>query len=61
MLRKCSRSLCLSVSLSLSLYIYIYIYLLNGTMDLHMSGLGTLVPEGPCGMFYATRHQFTEV
>ena len=57
MLRKCSRSLCLSVSLSLS----IYIYLLNGTMDLHMSGLGTLVPEGPCGMFYATRHQFTEV
>ena len=31
------------------------------TMDLHMSSLGTLVPQGPCGVFYATRHQFTEV
>ena len=26
-------------------------------MDLHMSNLGTLVPEGPCYVFYATRCQ----
>ena len=26
-------------------------------MDLHMSSLGTLVPEGPCCVFYATRYQ----
>ena len=26
-------------------------------MDLHMSSLGTLVPEGPCCVFYAIRYQ----
>ena len=31
--------------------------LLNYNMDLHMSNLGTLVPEGPWCVFYATRHQ----
>ena len=31
--------------------------LLNDIMDLHMSSLGTLVPEGPCCVFYATRYQ----
>ena len=30
-------------------------------MHLHMSSLGTLVPEGPWCMFYATRHKFAEV
>ena len=29
--------------------------------DLQMSSLGTLVPEGPWCMFYATRHKFAEV
>ena len=29
----------------------------NDNMDLHMSSLGTLVPEGPWCMFYATRCQ----
>ena len=29
-------------------------------MDLHMTSLGTLVPQGLCSAFYATRHQFTE-
>ena len=36
-------------------------FLLNDTMDLHMSSLGTLVLQGPCGVFYATRHQFVDV
>ena len=31
--------------------------LLNDVMDLHMSSLGTLVPEGPWCVFYARRHQ----
>ena len=31
--------------------------LLNDIMDLHMSSFGTLVPEGPWCVFYATRHQ----
>ena len=30
---------------------------LNDNMDLHISSLGTLVPEGPWGVFYATRCQ----
>ena len=33
-------------------------FLLNYNMDLHMSRLGTLVPEGPWYWVYATRHQF---
>ena len=32
---------------------------LNDSMDLHISGLRTLVPEGPLCVFYATK--FTEV
>ena len=31
--------------------------LLNDNMDLHMSSLGTIVPEGPWCVFYATGHQ----
>ena len=31
--------------------------LLNDNMGLHMSSLGTLAPEGPWCVFYATRHQ----
>ena len=31
--------------------------LLNDNMDLHMSSLGTLVPEGPWCVFYVTRRQ----
>ena len=31
--------------------------LVNDIMDLHMSSLGTLVPEGPWCVFYATRHE----
>ena len=31
--------------------------LLNDNMDLHMSSLGTLLPEGPWCVFYATRCQ----
>ena len=31
--------------------------LLNDNMDLHMSSLGTLVPERPWCVFYATRRQ----
>ena len=31
--------------------------LLNDNMDLHMSSFGTLVPEGPWCVFYATRHK----
>ena len=34
-----------------------YTVLLNDNMDLHMSNLGTLVPEGPWCVFYATRCQ----
>ena len=30
--------------------------LLNDNMDIHMSSLVTLVPEGPSFVFYATRH-----
>ena len=29
----------------------------NDIIDLHTSSLGTLVQEGPCFVFYATRHQ----
>ena len=32
--------------------------LLNDNIDLYMSSLGTLVPEGPWYLFYATRCQF---
>ena len=31
--------------------------LLNNVMDLHMSSLGTLLPDWPLCVFYATRHQ----
>ena len=31
--------------------------LLNVILCLHMLSLSTLVPEGPCCVFYATRHQ----
>ena len=31
--------------------------LLNNNMGLHMSSVGTLVPEGPWCVFYATRRQ----
>ena len=31
--------------------------LFNDIVDLHLSSLGTFVPEGPCGVFYATRRQ----
>ena len=31
--------------------------LLNDNMDLHMSSLGTAVPEGPWCVFFVTRHQ----
>ena len=31
--------------------------LLNDNMDLYMSSLSTLVPEGPWYVFYTTRHQ----
>ena len=30
---------------------------INDIMDLHMSSHSTLVPEGPCCVFYATRFQ----
>ena len=33
------------------------VILLNDNMDLHMSSLGTLVPEEPWCVFYATRRQ----
>ena len=36
------------------------IILLND-MDLDKLSLGALVPQEPCGMFYATQYQFTEV
>ena len=35
-------------------------FLLDDMMDLYMSSHGSLVPQGPCGVFYATRHQFIE-
>ena len=35
--------------------------LLHDIMDLHMLSVGSLVPQGPCGVFYATRHHFNEV
>ena len=35
-----------------------YTILLNDNMDLQMSSLPTLVPEGPWFVFYATRQQF---
>ena len=31
------------------------VILLNNSMDLYVSTLGTLIPEGPCHVFYATR------
>ena len=34
-----------------------YNLLLNDIMDLHILEFGTLVLEGPCCMFYATRRQ----
>ena len=33
------------------------VILVNNDMDLYMSSLGTLVPEGPWCLFYATRRQ----
>ena len=30
-------------------------------MDLHMLDLGTLVPQQPCGVSYAARHQLTDM
>ena len=33
------------------------VILLNDIMDLHMFSLGTIVPEGPCCVFYATKHR----
>ena len=33
------------------------VVLLNDIMDLHMLSLGNFVPEEPCCIFYATRHQ----
>ena len=35
--------------------------LLYDIMDLHVPSLGSFVPWGHCGVFYATRRQFTEV
>ena len=35
--------------------------LLNDIMDLHISSLSTFVPEGPWCVFYATRHQFSDL
>ena len=32
-------------------------YLMILRMDLHISSLGIAVPEGPCCVFYATKHQ----
>ena len=38
------------------------LFLLNDIKDLHISSLAaTLVPQVPCGVFYATRHQFIEI
>ena len=37
-------------------YLLCYV-LLHCIMDLHMLSLGTLVPQGPCGVFYGTRCQ----
>ena len=34
------------------------IVILNNITDLHLSNLGTVVPESPCYVFYATRCQF---
>ena len=34
------------------------VVLRNHIMDLHMSSLGTIVPEGPCCVFYASRCPF---
>ena len=54
-------SFCCLVSLTewvIVLHLLCY-FTLNDIMDLHMSIVGTLVPvpEGPCCLFYATRHQ----
>ena len=55
---------CLSPPTSTPTVISVVLFLwLNGwshhmiNMDLHISSLGTLVPEGPWCMFFATRHQ----
>ena len=37
------------------------VILLNDIMDLHMPSLHILVTQDPCGVFYATKRQFTEV
>ena len=36
---------------------HVMCYLLNDDMDIHLSSYGTLVPEGPWCVFYATRLQ----
>ena len=33
------------------------VFLVNDIVDIHMSSLGTLVPEEPCCVYYATRCQ----
>ena len=41
---------------------HVWLVIVLNIMNLQMSGLGTLVPEGPCCVVYATKHQkFTEV
>ena len=37
------------------------VFLLHDIIDLHMSSHGTLVSQGPCGVFDAKTHQFSEV
>ena len=36
-------------------------FLLQDIMGLDMSSLGTLVPQGPCRVFFASKHQFAVV
>ena len=36
-------------------------FILLKIVDLYMPILGIIVPQGPCSVFYAKRHQFTEV
>ena len=40
---------------SCHIWYFISVILINYIVDLYMLSLGTLVPEGPCSMFYATR------
>ena len=60
---KASRSALLQISTLTGAQLRIKSYsgsntiLLNNIMNLHMSSLGTLVPEVPWWVFYTTRHQ----